>query len=94
MSIEALAMAGADYVKCGFDLQELEKTPQHLLAEQRPINYQSGEDEREELLSEKWQVMMNEEMEARAKVVAAFNLFLLQISGLERITNLRPPRKC
>lgn len=43
MSMEALAMTGVDYIKCGFDLQELEredleKTPQHLLVEQTPRN--------------------------------------------------------
>lgn len=77
MSIEALAMAGADYIKCGFDLQELEKTPPHLLAEQRPRNDQCQEDER-----------VDEEMKA-----FSLNLFLLQISGLERITNDDSARK-
>ena len=41
MSIEALAMAGIDCIKCTIDLEEIEhidveKTPQYLLAEQNP----------------------------------------------------------
>lgn len=93
MSIEALAMAGADYIKCGINLQELEredleKTPQHLLAEQRHRN-KSEENERDKMPLEKWQEM-KEDMEAWAKAVPTFNVFLLQFSGLERATNLHP----
>lgn len=41
MSIEALAMAGIDCIKCTINLEEVEhrdveKTPQYLLAEQKP----------------------------------------------------------
>lgn len=41
MSIEALAMAGIDCIKCTINLEEVEhrdveKTPQYLLAEQTP----------------------------------------------------------
>uniref|UniRef100_A0A7N2M109 Uncharacterized protein n=1 Tax=Quercus lobata TaxID=97700 RepID=A0A7N2M109_QUELO len=43
MSIEALAMAGADYVECGINLEALERsgweqTPPHLLADEQSFN--------------------------------------------------------
>lgn len=38
MLIEALAMAGVDWIKCGINLEDIdmEKTPEYLLAEQIP----------------------------------------------------------
>lgn len=95
MSIEALAMAGADYVKCAIDLQELEredqeKTPLHLLAEQRPGN-KSQDNEMDIVSFGKWQMRMKEEMASRAYAAATFDVFLLQVSGLERAKNLQYP---
>ncbi|GLT33738.1 hypothetical protein SLA2020_083020 [Shorea laevis] len=57
MSIEALAMAGVDYIKSGIDLEEVERgdnektAPQHLLAvEHKAGQVVAGESD------EKWQV--------------------------------------
>lgn len=73
MSIEALAMAGADYSKCDINLEELErrdseKPPQYLLAELRTSNHGSNGETKgttDDLMREKWQVK-SEKMEAWA----------------------------
>lgn len=73
MSIEALAMAGADYAECGIDVEAwehegLEQIPAYLLAEQRLSS--KNEQKRSELLgvNERW---LKKKMLEWAKTVAS-----------------------
>ena len=88
MSIEALAMAGADYMECGIDLQGWEtggstQPPPYLLVENIP-GPEAGtkcNDDKQKANEERVKAQMRE----WAKAVAAMNRSLMQLEfGNER----------